>query len=112
MEGETKVESPGPNLVMFQFCLILESRFRSLLRMEKLKSKRGKSRKLNKTDLAEIEEEVRLFKFDPSRFIEQQLLPRNLLDSDHEEIASEAEKSQQEAPLNASQEIAPEHNGC
>lgn len=112
MEGETKVESPGPNLVMFQFCLILESRFRSLLRMEKLKAKKGKSRKLNKRDLAEIEEEVKLFKFDPSRFIEQQLLPRDLLDSDHEEIAREANKANQEEVSLSSSQVIPDNNGC
>ena len=56
-----------------RLCLVLESRLRALIQREKRDAKKGKSRKLTKVDLAEIEEELRLFAFQPDKFAAQQM---------------------------------------
>lgn len=52
-----------------RFSLVLESRLRGLLLREKRDNKKGKSRKLTKQDLAEIEEELSFLLFQPNRFL-------------------------------------------
>lgn len=56
-----------------EFVIILKSKARSWMQAEKLKLKRGKSRKLTNADKAQIEEELNLMKFDPTRMREQAL---------------------------------------
>lgn len=52
-----------------KFSLILESRVRGWLQRDKRDRKKGKSRKLNKQDLLDVEEELKLFSFVPDKFL-------------------------------------------
>lgn len=63
MEGE----------IQLKLCLVLESRLRGLLQREKRDMKKGKNRKLNKADLAAVEDELRLFAFKPDQFVRDQI---------------------------------------
>lgn len=56
-----------------KFSLVLESKHRTALRRERLAHKKGKSRKLNKQDEAEIEEELTVCRFNPERIRRQAL---------------------------------------
>lgn len=69
MEGSTAPQTPETP----RFSVILESKLRQHLRREKLSHKKGKSRKLNKHDEAEIEEELVTCRFNAERIRKQAL---------------------------------------
>lgn len=56
-----------------EFVIILKSKARQWMQSEKLKLKRGKSRKLTKADKDQIEEELNLMRFNPERMRQQAL---------------------------------------
>lgn len=68
MEGSSATEVQPP-----KFSLVLESKMRTHLKREKLAHKKGKSRKLNKADEAEIEEELAVMRFQPAQVRKQAL---------------------------------------
>jgi len=63
MEGQS---GQNENLV---FSLVLESRMRYLLERECRANKKGHSRKLNKKDHDRIDDELKVQRFDPRRFL-------------------------------------------
>lgn len=80
--------------VKMRFCLILHARLRSLLLTEKMSQKRGKNRKLTKTDHEEVEQELQLHAFDPEKFLEQHMIGNLLRDEDEKEKAEEEPKKE------------------
>lgn len=56
-----------------EFVIILKAKARAWMQAEKVKAKRGKSRKLTKADKELIEQELELMRFNPDRLRQQAL---------------------------------------